>query len=115
MSAALYARLVEEFRQGWVESGHTLFNLEVRSPGRFFRGWEPSESDTVDYQVEEVVASVSLPHMVGGEGSTEAVVVVRKRSDEKQTEWPTKDLIDKFKRLCSEAGSALPLAIRNRL
>src|SRR5438874_1177858 len=109
MSAAAYSRLLDAFRHAWVESGHALSNLEIRSPGSFHRGWEPSELDTVNYETEQVIAGLSLAYKAGTQESTEAVAVL------KRAEWRSQELIDKFKSLCGEAGAALPLAIRNRL
>jgi hypothetical protein len=110
MSAAVYSRLLDGFRQGWVESGHALFNVEIRSPGSFARVGVPG-LDTVDYQTEEVIASAFLLYTADSnvEESSEAVAVV------KRAEWRSQELIDKFKSLVREAGAALPLAIRDRL
>lgn len=114
MSANVFTRLLDEFRQGWVESGSKLFNLEIRSPGQFSRGI-PGVPDTINYQTEECISSVCLPYTTAAEDSTEAVVVVAKGDDQRRAYLPSKDAIDNFKRLCSEAGAALPTVIRDHL
>ncbi len=114
MSANVFTRLLDEFRQGWVDSGSKLFNLEIRLPGQFSTG-NPGVPDTINYQTEEYVSSVCLPSTAAADDSTEAVVVVAKGDDQRAAYLPSKDAIDNFKRLCSEAGAALPTVIRNHL
>ncbi len=114
MSSAIFTRLIDDFRSGWLASRHELFNLEVRSPGRFYRvGIQ--KLDTVDYEKEAVIATVCLPYTPAAEQTAEAILVVAKRHDENHTWLPSQESIDEFERLCAEAGVALPLNIRNHL
>ncbi len=109
MSAAVYSRLLGEFQRGFHESTDTRACVDIRSPGRFHRGWEPSELDTVSYETEAVIASVAVPYSVGSDASTHAVAVTTREY------WQPPELLERFKQSCSEAGAILPLAIRGRL
>jgi hypothetical protein len=109
MSAADYSRLLGEFQRGFHESIDTRAYVEIRSPGRFYRGREPSELDTVNYETEAVIASVAVPYSVGNDASTHAVAVTTREY------WQPPELLETFKQSCSEAGAILPLAIRSRL
>ncbi|MCC7476717.1 MAG: hypothetical protein IT425_15110 [Pirellulales bacterium] len=109
MSAAIYSRLLAEFQRGFHESTDARASVEIRSPGSFHRGWEPSELDTVNYETEAVIASVAVPYSADNDASTHAVAVTTREY------WRPPELLERFKQSCSEAGAILPLAIRSRL
>jgi len=99
MSKAVYDRILAEFREAWSKAERSLANVDVLLDDSLF-----------DRGRHDVICSVCLPIGPCGERFT-----VFPRPVVADTRWSSDETRATFKRLCSEAGAALPAAFTAQL
>ena len=116
MSKQVYERLLAEFRAAWCRHGGELFNVRIFAPSRIMMGFGPSlDKPPYDLEKYDLIAEVALPLDASrevtpdGENSTLCGFAVSER------EYRTAEALETFKRLCGEAGAALPPEFRDRV
>ena len=110
MSKKVYERLLQDFRDEWCKHRDAPFNIEIFAPSSF-----STESPPYDRERYELLAQVALPFdatreiTLDGDNSTLFGWAVVKK-DERTTEAR-----ESFRRLCDQAGAALPSQFQARL
>lgn len=100
MSAAVYSRLLDEFRALWVEIGNTSMVLEFAA-----NDYSADLSFGRKGSVYEIVGGACLPFPESDDGRFAFAIIRRVPKNESQ--------ITEFQRLCAEAGAHLPAVIRD--
>ena len=110
MSKKRYEQLLEGFRDEWCKHRDVPFNIEIIAPSSFSR-----ENPPYDRERYELLAQVSLPYDATRKitpdfnNSTLFGWAIVKKDDR------TTEARESFRRLCDQAGAALPSQFREHL